>query len=102
MYYIDKPRKIKRGWTCHLIWYAAGEFIHYQHNLQDFALSGLDLPPCYEQRKGSHLEHYDLFGMAIIKKALRLGVWQLTNFEYRNILRKKRKQVVYEPKLAQR
>ena len=49
MFYIDKPRKIKRGWTCHLIWFCNGPKIYYPHHLQDFAGAALDLHPIYEQ-----------------------------------------------------
>jgi hypothetical protein len=93
MIYFDPPVKRKGKYTAHLIWYSEAENQYYRHFLQDFALGKLDMSPSWEQKKGSHLEHYDLIGKAMIAKALKAGAAQVTAGRFRAMLKKKKSQI---------
>jgi len=93
VFYLDPPVKRKGRYSAHLIWYNEAENQYYRHFLQDFASGRLGMPYQWEQKKGSHLEHYDLIGKAMIAKAIKAGATQVTDGRFRAMLKAKKSQI---------
>lgn len=97
MIYIDPPVKRKGRYSSHLVYFCDRPgAVHYRHYLQDFAISKLDMFASWEQKKGTHLEHFDLIGLAMIQKAIDAGAIQVTAYQFRKILKKKKEQLAME------
>ena len=99
MFYLSPHTICKGRTTCRLIYFnetacrSLPYHLQYHHHLQDFALGKLDISPHHEKNKGGYLEHYKLTGPEEISRALKNWAIQLTNSQYRAILKKKKANV---------